>query len=80
MAKLELTTVLETYAIQIQMYSDLKETRKLKVCHGPARSTNADRTQEIYAASMQVKNAIPHPRIMGVIRECGGKMWMMESK
>jgi COP9 signalosome complex subunit 2 len=27
---------------------------------------------------MQVKNAIPHPRIMGVIRECGGKMWMME--
>ena len=29
---------------------------------------------------MQVKNAIPHPRIMGVIRECGGKMWMMESE
>jgi COP9 signalosome complex subunit 2 len=36
--------------------------------------------QEIYAASTQVKNAIPHPRIMGVIRECGGKMWMMESE
>jgi hypothetical protein len=29
---------------------------------------------------MQVKNAIPHPRIVGVIRECGGKMWMMESE
>ena len=29
---------------------------------------------------MKVKNAIPHPRIMGVIRECGGKMWMMESE
>jgi COP9 signalosome complex subunit 2 len=28
---------------------------------------------------MRVRNAIPHPRIMGVIRECGGKMWMMES-
>ncbi|KAK1925355.1 endopeptidase [Papiliotrema laurentii] len=55
--------LLELYAIEIQMYSDLKETRKLK---------------EIYGASMQVKNAIPHPRIMGVIRECGGKMWMME--
>ncbi|KAK8858486.1 hypothetical protein IAR55_002713 [Kwoniella newhampshirensis] len=55
--------LLELYAIEIQMYSDLKETRKLK---------------EIYNASMQVKNAIPHPRIMGVIRECGGKMWMME--
>lgn len=35
--------------------------------------------QEIYNASMKVRNAIPHPRIMGVIRECGGKMWMMES-
>ncbi|KAL7423214.1 hypothetical protein Q5752_002514 [Cryptotrichosporon argae] len=55
--------LLELYAIEIQMYSDLKETRKLK---------------EIYDASMLVKNAIPHPRIMGVIRECGGKMWMME--
>lgn len=29
---------------------------------------------------MKVRNAIPHPRIMGVIRECGGKMWMMESE
>lgn len=55
--------LLELYAIEIQMYSDLKETKKLK---------------EIYNASMMVKNAIPHPRIMGVIRECGGKMWMME--
>ncbi|WVQ96861.1 hypothetical protein IAU59_003968 [Kwoniella sp. CBS 9459] len=55
--------LLELYAIEIQMYSDLQETRKLK---------------EIYNASMQVRNAIPHPRIMGVIRECGGKMWMME--
>lgn len=57
-------SVLELYAIEIQMYSDLKESRKLK---------------EIYNAAMKVKNAIPHPRIMGVIRECGGKMWMMES-
>ncbi|GFZ45337.1 COP9 signalosome complex subunit 2 [Saitozyma sp. JCM 24511] len=55
--------LLELYAIEIQMYSDLKENRKLK---------------EIYNAAMQVKNAIPHPRIMGVIRESGGKMWMME--
>ncbi|TXT13292.1 hypothetical protein VHUM_00659 [Vanrija humicola] len=55
--------LLELYAIEIQMYSDLKESRKLK---------------EIYNAAMKVKNAIPHPRIMGVIRECGGKMWMME--
>ena len=26
----------------------------------------------------QVKSAIPHPLIMGVIHECGGKMHMQE--
>jgi COP9 signalosome complex subunit 2 len=25
-----------------------------------------------------MRNAIPHPRILGVIKECGGKMWMGE--
>ncbi|ORY31403.1 PCI domain-domain-containing protein [Naematelia encephala] len=55
--------LLELYAIEIQMYSNLQEIRKQK---------------EIYNAAIQVKNAIPHPRVMGVIRECGGKMWMME--
>jgi hypothetical protein len=30
--------VLEVYAIEIQMYSDLKETRKLKVSSGHVRS------------------------------------------
>lgn len=60
------------------MYSDLKETRKLKVSCRALEADTADEPQEIYSASMKVKNAIPHPRIMGVIRECGGKMWMME--
>lgn len=36
--------------------------------------------QEIYNASNSVRSAIPHPRIMGIIKECGGKMWMGESK
>jgi COP9 signalosome complex subunit 2 len=27
-----------------------------------------------------VRSAIPHPRVMGVIKECGGKMWMGERK
>lgn len=34
--------------------------------------------QEIYNATNEVRSAIPHPRIMGVIKECGGKMWMGE--
>ncbi|CDZ96801.1 COP9 signalosome, subunit CSN2 [Phaffia rhodozyma] len=57
------TILLEVYALEIQMYSELKDYRKLK---------------EIYRACLQVRSAIPHPRIMGVIRECGGKMWMGE--
>lgn len=35
--------------------------------------------QEIYEKSLRVRSAIPHPRIQGVIRECGGKMYMSES-
>lgn len=34
--------------------------------------------QELYQKALSVKSAIPHPRIMGIIRECGGKMHMAE--
>ena len=35
--------------------------------------------QEIYNASnVAFRSAIPHQRIMGVIKESGGKMWMGE--
>jgi hypothetical protein len=34
--------------------------------------------QAIYEASSKVKLAIAPPRIIGVIKECGGKMWMGE--
>ncbi|KAG8906076.1 hypothetical protein FRB99_007664 [Tulasnella sp. 403] len=59
------TVLLEIYALEIQMYNETRNYRKLK---------------EIYNATLQVRSAIPHPRIMGVIRECGGKMWMGEKK
>jgi COP9 signalosome complex subunit 2 len=57
------TQLLEIYALEIQMYNETKNHKKLK---------------EIYNASNSVRSAIPHPRIMGVIKECGGKMWMGE--
>jgi len=41
---------------------------------------NYKKLKETYDATLQVKSAIPHPRIMGVIRECGGKMHMSESE
>mmetsp|Transcript_51941 Transcript_51941/g.116616 ORF Transcript_51941/g.116616 Transcript_51941/m.116616 type:complete len:241 (-) Transcript_51941:63-785(-) len=43
------------------MYTATKNNKKLK---------------SLYQKALQIKSAIPHPRIMGVIRECGGKMHM----
>lgn len=57
------TQLLEVYALDIQMCTTTKNNKKLK---------------ELYEASLSVQSAIPHPRIMGVIRECGGKMHMSE--
>lgn len=34
--------------------------------------------QQLYQKALSIKSAIPHPRIMGVIHECGGKMHMAE--
>lgn len=57
------TLLLEVYALEIQMYTQTKNNKKLK---------------ELYYQCLQIKSAIPHPRIMGIIRECGGKMHMGE--
>ena len=58
------TLLLEIFAFEIQMYTETKNNKKLK---------------EVYQQCLHVKSAIPHPRIMGVIREQGGKMHMSES-
>lgn len=34
--------------------------------------------QQLYQKALTIKSAIPHPRIMGIIHECGGKMHMAE--
>lgn len=57
------TQLLEVYALEIQMYTEQKNTKRLK---------------QLYHKALYVKSAIPHPRIMGIIRECGGKMHMHE--
>lgn len=57
------TQLLEVYALEIQVYTEQKDTKKLG---------------ELYHKALTIKSAIPHPRIMGVIRECGGKMHMHE--
>lgn len=57
------TYLLEIYALEIQMHSATKNQKQLKA---------------IYRRALTVKSAVPHPRIMGIIRECGGKMYMSE--
>lgn len=57
------TYSLEIYALEIQMYSETKNNKRLK---------------ELYQRALRVKSGVPHPRIMGIIRECGGKMNMSE--
>lgn len=53
----------EIYALEIQMFAETKNNKQLKV---------------LYQKALKVNSAVPHPRIMGIIRECGGKMHMSE--
>ena len=57
------TQLLEIHSLEIQMHTETKNNKMLK---------------EVYNRCLTIKSAIPHPRIMGVIRECGGKMYMTE--
>ncbi|KAG6005302.1 hypothetical protein E4U21_000277 [Claviceps maximensis] len=57
------TYSLEIYALEIQMLAETKHNKQLKA---------------LYQRALKVKSAVPHPRIMGIIRECGGKMHMGE--
>lgn len=59
------TQLLEIYALEIQMYTVRKNNKELK---------------KLYTQSLHIKSAIPHPIIMGVIRECGGKMHLREGE
>jgi COP9 signalosome complex subunit 2 len=55
------THLMEIYALQIQLYSRLKDTKALR---------------EIFAKAMRVQGGIPHPRTLALIQELGGKMHM----
>ncbi|KUI73350.1 COP9 signalosome complex subunit 2 [Cytospora mali] len=57
------TYLLEIFALEIQMYAEMKNNKQLKI---------------LYQRALKVRSAVPHPKIMGIIRECGGKMHMSE--
>mmetsp|Transcript_264 Transcript_264/g.832 ORF Transcript_264/g.832 Transcript_264/m.832 type:complete len:465 (-) Transcript_264:1292-2686(-) len=54
---------LEVFALEIQLYTATGEVSLLKPTYQQAR---------------EVKAAIPAPRIVAVVHECGGKMWFRE--
>mmetsp|Transcript_14075 Transcript_14075/g.16365 ORF Transcript_14075/g.16365 Transcript_14075/m.16365 type:complete len:557 (+) Transcript_14075:180-1850(+) len=55
------TNLMEIYALQIQLYSRLKDNKKLR---------------EISSKAMKVQSGVPHPRTIALIQELGGKMHM----
>jgi COP9 signalosome complex subunit 2 len=57
------TYSLEIYALEIQMHAETRNNKQLK---------------RLYQRALKVRSAVPHPKIMGIIRECGGKMHMSE--
>jgi COP9 signalosome complex subunit 2 len=57
------TYALEVYALEIQMHAETRNNKQLK---------------RLYQRALKIKSAVPHPKIMGIIRECGGKMHMSE--
>jgi len=59
------TQLLEVYALQIRVSNERKDTKKLK---------------QLYQRALAIKSAVPHPRVLGTILECGGKMYMSERK
>ena len=57
------TYSLEIYALEILMYAAMRNNKRVKL---------------LYQRALSVKSAVPHPQILGVIHEAGGKMHMSE--
>ena len=57
--------LLEVFAFEIQMCIELKEQRRMK---------------QVFRLSQNFASTIEDPRVVGVIMECGGKMFMAEKK
>ncbi|KAL9186533.1 hypothetical protein ACHAXT_005771 [Thalassiosira profunda] len=57
------THVMEIAALQIQLYSRMKDAKRLRAA---------------YRRAMAVRGGIPHPRTLALIQELGGKMHMYQ--
>ncbi|CAM9094694.1 unnamed protein product [Pylaiella littoralis] len=59
------TQLLEIFALQILMHSRQRDKKKLR---------------EVYERAQRVTSAVPHPRTLATILECGGKMHMQQER
>lgn len=59
------TFLLEVYAIEIQLCTETKNDSRLKA---------------LYNLCLSVKSVMVHPKVLGVVRECGGKMRVREGE
>lgn len=57
--------LLETFALEIQMCDKIKDKKRM---------------QRIYPKTEKLQAVINDPKVMGIIKECGGKMYMTEKK
>lgn len=58
------TQLLNVYALEIQLYTEKEDPKRIR---------------QIYQAADDIKSAIPDPRVLGVLRESGGKMYMRQA-
>ena len=57
--------LLEVFSIEIQMCIGRNEIRRMK---------------RVYTLAQKFSSTIEDPRVIGIIKECGGKMYMSEKK
>ena len=57
--------LLEVFALEIQMCIETKEQRRMK---------------DVFIMTEKFSSVIEDPRVVGIIKECGGKMYMSEKR
>ena len=57
--------LLEVFALEIQMCTAQKNNQRMK---------------HVYPQTLNLNSVINDPRVLGIIKECGGKMYMSEKK
>lgn len=57
--------MLEVFALEIQMCTATKNIKRMK---------------QVYPQTTNLNLVINDPRVLGIIKECGGKMYMSEKK